>query len=327
MNTDDLLIDVINLKKTFPVKTGYFFSGKTAVLKAVDDVSFQVNRGETCALVGESGCGKTTTGRILAGLTTADSGSVKYNNEEILNLKGDNLRRMRKKIQIVFQDPLSSLNPRMSIREIIAEPLEIHRVVSKKDISEKVASCLEEVGLDSSFISRYPHQLSGGQRQRVLIARALSLSPEFLIADEPVSALDVSIQAQIINMLRDLREKLGFSCLFISHDLAVVRNFCQKAAVMYLGRIVEMGEISALFEKPLHPYTRGLLESVPDAGRFERKTAIKGDPPDPLKIPSGCSFRPRCPKAQDICAQKEPMIEEKEKGRMAACHFAGSPGE
>ncbi|MCE1247576.1 MAG: ABC transporter ATP-binding protein [Firmicutes bacterium] len=322
MTSNDTIIDVINLKKSFPVKTGYFFSGKTAILKAVDNVSFSVKKGETCALVGESGCGKTTTGRIIAGLAPADGGSVKFEGREILNLKGGELRKQRKNIQFIFQDPLSSLNPRMSIKEIVAEPLEIHKIVSKSELYDKVVSCLSEVGLDSSFAVRFPHQLSGGQRQRVLIARALSLSPSFLIADEPVSALDVSIQAQVINMLRDLREKLGFSCLFISHDLAVVRNFCQKAAVMYLGRIVEMADIQSLFDNPLHPYTKGLLESVPDVGRFERKPAIKGDPPDPLKIPSGCSFRPRCPKAEKICEEKEPVLEEKQQGRTAACHFA-----
>lgn len=320
MNNENIL-EVHSLLKTFHIKTGFVFARKHGIINAVDNVSFFVKPGETLGLVGESGCGKTTTGRIITGLISADGGSVKFRGEEILGRKGSNLRKIRRKIQIVFQDPLSSLNPRMSIFEIIAEPLEVHKIVEKSQLRDKVISCLEDVGLDKSFIDRFPHQLSGGQRQRISIARALSLSPEFLVADEPVSALDVSIQAQIINMLEDLRNKLKFSCLFISHDLAVVKNISQRTAVMYMGKIVETGVTDELFKSPLHPYTVGLIESVPDINTPGKYRIIPGDIPDPLNLPPGCPFQPRCPIAKDICKEQVPQPEDKGEGRIVACHL------
>ena len=322
LNNENIL-EVSNLLKTFQIKTGFFFAQKHGTINAVNKISFFVKPGETLGLVGESGCGKTTTGRIITGLISADGGSVKFRGEEVLGKKGAELRKLRKKIQIVFQDPLSSLNPRMSIFEIVSEPLEVHKIVDKKQLRDKVISCLEEVGLDKSFADRFPHQLSGGQRQRVSIARALSLSPEFLVADEPVSALDVSIQAQIINMLEDLRNKLKFSCLFISHDLAVVKNISQRTAVMYMGKIVEMGITQDLFKDPLHPYTIGLIQSVPDINTPGKYKIIPGDIPDPLNLPPGCPFQPRCPIAKDICKEQPPLPEDKGNGRIVACHLRG----
>ena len=315
------ILEVKNLKKSFPVQTGYIFARKHGYIKAVDDISFYIKEGETLGLVGESGCGKTTAGRIITRLLDSDSGSVKFRGEEILTKKGKSLRNLRKKIQIVFQDPLSSLNPRMSIHEIVAEPLEVHSAAKKKEIRGKVISCLEEVGLTKGFADRFPHQLSGGQRQRVSIARALALSPEFLVADEPVSALDVSIQAQIINMLEDLRNKHKFSCLFISHDLAVVKNISQRTAVMYMGKIVETGPAKELFRDPVHPYTAGLIESVPDIRKPGEFHVIPGEIPDPLNPPRGCPFEPRCPIAKKICRESPPPLEEKAVGRLAACYL------
>lgn len=320
---NDNILEVNNLLKTFHIKTGFIFAQKHGTINAVDNINFFVKQGETLGLVGESGCGKTTAGRIITGLISADGGSVKFRGEEILGKKGGDLRKIRKKIQIVFQDPLSSLNPRMSIFEIIAEPLEVHKIVEKSHLRYKVISCLEEVGLDKSFIDRFPHQLSGGQRQRVCIARALSLSPEFLVADEPVSALDVSIQAQIINMLEDLRNKLKFSCLFISHDLAVVKNITQRTAVMYMGKIVETAATAELFRDPLHPYTQGLIESVPDVNSPGKYRIIPGDIPDPLNLPKGCPFQPRCPYAKEICKEQPPIPEDRGEGRIVACHLRG----
>ncbi len=322
MNNKNVL-EVQNLLKTFYIKTGFVFAQKRGAINAVDNISFFVRSGETLGLVGESGCGKTTTGRIITGLIPADGGSVKFRGKEVLGTKGEELRKFRKNIQIIFQDPLSSLNPRMSIFEIVAEPLEVHKIVEKSQLRDKVVSCLEDVGLDKSFIDRFPHQLSGGQRQRVSIARALSLSPEFLVADEPVSALDVSIQAQIINMLEDLRNKLKFSCLFISHDLAVVKNISQRTAVMYMGKIVETGITSELFKDPLHPYTAGLINSVPDINSPGKYRIIPGDIPDPMNLPAGCLFQPRCPIAKEICKEHPPQPENKGNDRIVACHLRG----
>ncbi len=317
---NDCILRVNNLVKEFPVQTGYFFARKHGVIRAVDNVSFHIMKGETFGLVGESGCGKTTMGRIIARLIQPDSGKIIFEGNEIQNIKGESLRKLRRKIQIIFQDPLSSLNPRMSICEIVSEPLRIHNIVPKSKLKEETVKRLEEVGLNSTFLNRFPHQLSGGQRQRVLIARSLSLSPSFIVADEPVSALDVSIQAQIINMLEDLREKIGFSCLFISHDLAVVRNISRRVAVMYFGRIVEIGPTDSIFKKPLHPYTGGLLESVPDVSAKRELGVIPGEPPDPLNIPPGCPFCPRCENSTAICKKSMPPIEEKIEGRFVACH-------
>lgn len=317
---NNCILRVNNLVKEFPVRMGYFFARKHGVIRAVDNVGFHIMKGETFGLVGESGCGKTTTGRIIARLIPPDSGTIIFEGNEIQDMKGLSLRKLRRRIQIIFQDPLSSLNPRMSIYEIVSEPLRIHNIIPKSKLKEETVKRLEDVGLNSTFLNRFPHQLSGGQRQRVLIARSLSLSPSFIVADEPVSALDVSIQAQILNMLENLREKIGFSCLFISHDLAVVRNISRRVAVMYLGRIVEIGPTDSIFKKPLHPYTRGLLESVPDIRAKRKLGIIPGEPPDPLNIPSGCPFHPRCENSTAICKKSMPLIEEKIKERFVACH-------
>jgi len=317
---NDCILRVKNLMKEFPVQTGYFFAKKHGTIKAVDNVCLDVIKGETFGLVGESGCGKTTMGRIIAGLISPDSGKIIFEGKEIQDVKGESRRTLRRKIQIIFQDPLSSLNPRMSILDIVSEPLRIHNIVPKSKLKEEVIKKLEDVGLNATFLNRFPHQLSGGQRQRVLIARSLSLSPSFIVADEPVSALDVSIQAQIINMLESLREKIGFSCLFISHNLAVVRNISRRVAVMYLGRIVEIGPTGSIYRKPLHPYTKGLLESVPDITGSGKLSIIPGEPPDPLNIPPGCPFHPRCDNSLGICKESKPPLEEKSEGRFVACH-------
>lgn len=316
------LISIKNLSKTYNVSSGYIFSKKLGSIKAVNKVSFDINRGETFGLVGESGCGKTTVGRLITRLVDADEGEIIYRGENILTNKGEELRSFRRDIQMIFQDPLSSLNPRMSIYEIISEPLIIHKIVSRKQMKEKAVSLLKETGLDEGYLNRYPHQLSGGQRQRVLIARALSLSPKFLVADEPVSALDVSVQAQIINLLIELGKKREFTCLFISHDLAVVKMISQRLAVMYLGRIVETGSAGEVFNNPFHPYTKGLVESIPDVYSPSGRKTIQGEAPDPMQIPLGCPFHPRCSYAKDLCLKEPPSLEEKTSGRFAACHYA-----
>jgi oligopeptide transport system ATP-binding protein len=318
----DSILQVNNLTKNYLVKVGHFLARRQAEIRAVDDVSFDVKRGEVFGLVGESGCGKTTAGRLIARLLPADAGKVVFEGEDVFSLSGKALRALRRKIQFIFQDPLSSLNPRMSIGEIVSEPMEIHKIFPQKQLKDAVISCLEEVGLNSGFLGRFPHQLSGGQRQRVLIARALSLSPTFVVADEPVSALDVSVQAQVLNLLEEIRSRRGFSSLFISHDLAVVRNLCQRIAVMYMGNIVETGAVEDIFKNPLHPYTRGLLESAPDLGRKSAGRIIPGDIPDPLDPPPGCKFHPRCPEATANCRITTPRLEGKKPGRMVSCILA-----
>ncbi len=317
----DNILTVENLQKSFQVKVGYFFSQKVGTIRALDDVSFAVIRGETLGLVGESGCGKTTTGRIIARLIPGDGGKVNFDGGDILNREGKELQALRRRIQFIFQDPHSSLNPRMSIFQTVSEPLKIHRLVPKDQLVDAVDESLEEVGLNSSFMDRYPHQLSGGQRQRVIIARALALKPDFIVADEPVSALDVSVQAQILNLFCRLRRERGFSALFISHDLAVIRTVCQKVAVMYLGNIVETGPAQELFASPLHPYTQGLIKSAPHVGRDFSGSAISGDLPDPVNPPRGCSFHPRCSRAVDRCRVEKPAIEKIAPHRAVACHL------
>ena len=313
------LVDVRDLKQYFQISTGFF--GKRP-LKAVDGVSFTINKGETLGLVGESGCGKTTVGRSLLHLYTPTSGEVYFDGEKV---ERKTLPAFRRRAQLVFQDPYSSLNPRMTVGDIVAEPLDVHGLYAgKKERNEKINRLLSMVGLSSEQATRYAHEFSGGQRQRIGIARALASNPEFIVCDEPVSALDVSIQAQIINMLEDLQGQLGLAYLFIAHDLAVVKHISNRIAVMYLGKMVEMASSEELNRHPLHPYTISLLSAVPipdpDRSRASRRIVLSGDIPSPLNVPSGCPFRTRCSRATEICAQVNPEFKEVESGHFAACH-------
>lgn len=322
---DDLLV-VEDLVKHYPVQTGVLFRRTVGQIKAVDGVSFRVGAGETLGVVGESGCGKSTLAKVLMRLEPATSGAVRYEGEDVLTLKGAALKRMRRKVQMVFQDPYTSLNPRMTVGDIIGEPFEIHpEVAPKGDRRTKVQDLLDVVGLSPEHVNRYPHQFSGGQRQRIGIARALALRPNLIICDEPVSALDVSIQAQVMNLLGDLKAEFGLSYIFIAHDLSVVRHLSDRVAVMYLGKLAETGTDQEIYEQPSHPYTQALLSAVPvpDPRAREHKTRIplEGDVPSPADPPSGCRFRTRCWKAQDRCAQEEPQLVERH-GHLSACHFA-----
>jgi len=317
------LVEVEGLHKHFPVRGGALFAKDRPIVRAVDGIDLQVRAGETLGLVGESGCGKTTTGRVMVRLLRPSAGTVRFAGQEIQDLDGRALRPLRRNMQIIFQDPFGSLNPRMSVAEIIAEPLVIHGEGSRASRDARVAELLDRVGLAREHGARYPHEFSGGQRQRIGIARALSLDPSFLVCDEPVSALDVSIQAQIVNLLQDLQSALGLTYLFISHDLGVIRHIADRVAVMYLGRIVEIAPKRRLYDEPLHPYTRALLASIPRdrPGGAPRHAAISGDVASPLDPPAGCRFHPRCPLAQDICRRVDPMLETKRPGHRAACHL------
>ncbi len=294
-----------------------------ASVKAVDDVSLTIKQGETLGLVGESGCGKSTLGRTILRLEDPTAGQIFFHDQPILDLEPEPMRLLRKKMQIIFQDPFSSLNPRKSVSQIIGEPLLIHGMKSRSQRDQKVAEILETVGLGKEHLRRYPHQFSGGQRQRIGIARAIVLNPEFIVCDEAVSALDVSIQAQVINLLKDLQEQLKLTYLFISHDLHVVEYISDRVAVMYLGKIVEFADSKELYKDPLHPYTIALLSSspMPDPTYKRKSEPLKGDVPSPITPPSGCRFHTRCPRRQDICSQKEPEFIEHEKGHFAACFF------
>ncbi|WP_127782763.1 dipeptide ABC transporter ATP-binding protein [Rhodococcus sp. X156] len=320
------LLEVRDLVKHYPVTQGVLLKRAVGQVHAVDGVSFTLDHGETLGVVGESGCGKSTLAKVLMRLEPATAGEVLFEGEDILKLSGAGLRRMRRKVQMVFQDPYTSLNPRMTVGDIIGEPFEIHPEVAPKSSRRKaVQDLLDVVGLNPEYINRYPHQFSGGQRQRIGIARSLALKPDLIICDEPVSALDVSIQAQVMNLLGDLKHDFGLSYLFIAHDLSVVRHLSDRVAVMYLGKIAEVGTDAEIYEQASHPYTQALLSAVPvpDPAARERKTVIRlvGDPPSPVNPPSGCRFRTRCWKAQDICATEVPALVDRT-GHPSACHFA-----
>ena len=320
MSEAKTLLEVKGLKQYFDVNLGFF---RSKPLKAVDDVSFSIRKGETLGLVGESGCGKTKVGRSILHLYKPTAGQVIYDGQEI-NSK-ESLREFRKKATMVFQDPYSSLNPRMTVSDIVAEPLDVHNICAdKKQREERVLELMGYVGLNSEHASRYAHEFSGGQRQRIGIARALAVNPEFIVCDEPVSALDVSIQAQVINMFEDLQDKLGLTYLFIAHDLLVVRHISDRIAVMYLGKMVELADADEIYTHPLHPYSRSLLSAVPlpdpVKARANKRIVLNGDIPSPLNAPSGCPFRTRCPNATAKCAESMPPFEEVEKGHFVACH-------
>lgn len=316
------LLKVNNLKKHFPIHGGIL--GKTVGhVKAVNDVSFEVNEGETLGIVGESGCGKSTTGRMLVRLLEATEGSVEFNGKNLISLSPKDMRKMRRDIQMVFQDPYASLNPRHTIEKILSEPLLVHGIGNAKERKQKVKEFLEIVGLNALHAKRYPHQFSGGQRQRIGIARALMTNPQLIIADEPVSALDVSIQAQVLNLMQDLQKKFSLTYIFIAHDLGVVRHISDRIGVMYLGKIVEMSDAEELHENPLHPYTQALLSAVPvpDPDFEKEETVLEGDMPSPANPPSGCAFHTRCPFKMDICTKEEPVYREVEEGHSVACHL------
>ncbi|MET8232716.1 dipeptide ABC transporter ATP-binding protein [Micromonospora sp. NPDC005298] len=324
----ETILSVDNLVKHFPISQGVLFQRQTGAVKAVDGVSFELRRGETLGVVGESGCGKSTLARLLMRLETPTSGNATLEGRDLFKASGGELRRLRRNMQMVMQDPYTSLNPRMTVGDIIGEPFEIHPDAAPKGSKQKrVQELLDVVGLNPEHINRYPHQFSGGQRQRIGIARALALRPEIIVCDEPVSALDVSIQAQVINLLEQLQDEFGLSYIFIAHDLSVVRHIADRVAVMYLGRIVEIGTEDQIYERPTHPYTQALLSAVPvpDPEVRDQRTMIRlvGDVPSPADPPSGCHFRTRCWKAQDICATQDPqLVERAADPHPSACHFA-----
>ncbi len=317
---NDTLVEVRHLKQYFNITVGMF---KSKPLKAVDDVSFSIRRGETLGLVGESGCGKTTVGRTLLHLYKPTGGEIIYDGKPIETAA--DIHNFRKKATMVFQDPYSSLNPRMTVSDIIGEPLDIHKMYSDKAArQERILELMDQVGLNSEHAARYAHEFSGGQRQRIGIARALALNPEFIVCDEPVSALDVSIQAQVINMFDELQEKMGLTYLFIAHDILVVRHISDRIAVMYLGKMVELADAKEIYEHPLHPYTKSLMSAVPQpdpkVARANKRIVLEGDIPSPLNAPSGCPFRTRCPNATAACAEEMPEFKEVAPGHFAACH-------
>ncbi|WP_339226540.1 oligopeptide/dipeptide ABC transporter ATP-binding protein [Oceanobacillus sp. FSL K6-2867] len=313
------ILEVKNLKK-------YFDMGKGTMLQAVNDVSFHVNKGETFGLVGESGCGKSTIGRTILGLYSKTAGDVIFDNENVHTLSEKERFQFYRRMQMIFQDPYASLNPRSTVREVISEPMEVHGLYkNKKAQLERVYQLLEEVGLNRDHANRYPHEFSGGQRQRIGIARALALNPDFIIADEPISALDVSVQAQVVNLLKELQQEKGLTFLFIAHDLSMVKQFSDRIGVMYLGNMVELTESNQLYEKPLHPYTQALLSAIPipdpDIEEKRERIILKGELPSPTNPPSGCVFRTRCPMAMEVCSQVKPMWQEVEQEHYVACHL------
>lgn len=323
-NNNDVLLKVTDLKMHFPIYRGVI-QRQVGAVHAVDGVSFDVRRGETLGLVGESGCGKSTTGRTILQLYKPTAGEVFFEGTNLVSLKREEMRWMRRQMQMIFQDPYASLNPRMTVGEIVGEPLSVHNVAAGKEIQERVAHLLELVGLNPGFAGRYPHEFSGGQRQRIGVARALALQPSFIICDEPISALDVSIQAQVVNLLEELQEQFNLTYLFIAHDLSMVRHISKRVAVMYLGVIMELASRDDLYLDPLHPYTQALLSAVPipdpmaDINR--KRVILEGDVPSPVNPPSGCRFRTRCPIADKICAESRPEFREVRPGHFVACHL------
>jgi oligopeptide transport system ATP-binding protein len=320
----DVLLRVEDLAVHFPVTRGVVFKKTVAVVKAVDGLDFTITKGETLGLVGESGCGKSTTGRAILQLIPPTRGRVLIQGTDLCGLKGESLRRMRRHMHMIFQDPYASLNPRWTVSSIISEPLRVHHILPPKDRVERVKELLRLVGLSPSHINRFPHEFSGGQRQRIGVARALASDPKFIVCDEPISALDVSIQAQVVNLLEDLQDQLGLTYLFIAHDLSMVRHICDRVAVMYLGVIVELARRDELYENPLHPYTQALLTAVPipdpKKDRARRRTMLEGEIPSPLNPPAGCRFHPRCPIATEKCRTEPPAWREVAGGHWVACH-------
>ncbi len=318
------ILKVANLKMYFPIFRGVFRS-KVGEVKAVDDISFEISEGETLGLVGESGCGKSSAGRAILRLYDVTAGSIELQGQEIAGLQGDALRRLRPEMQMIFQDPQASLNPRMTVASIIAEPLDEHQNLSKNDRMGRVFELMDAVGLNRDFANRFPHEFSGGQRQRIGIARALALNPKFIVCDEPIAALDVSIQAQVVNLLEDLQEKLGLTYLFISHDLSMVRHLANRVAVMYLGKIVELAPRDLLYNDPKHPYTEALLSAVPEPDpsndQREGRIILEGDVPSPSNPPEGCNFCTRCPRVMNICREETPEFRILNDGRHVACHL------
>ncbi len=325
MTSTKVLLRVENLVKHFPIKKGVLIQKQVGAVRAVDGVSFNIFEGETLGLVGESGCGKSTTGRAILQLHRPTSGSVFYGDKDLVALKGEELRHMRRKMQMIFQDPYASLNPRMTVGEIVGEPMVIHETHKGKEVQDRVEHLLKLVGLNAAFANRYPHEFSGGQRQRIGVARALALEPSLIVCDEPISALDVSVQAQVVNLLEDLQEQLGLTYLFIAHDLSMVRHISDRVAVMYLGVIAELTTRDELYNNPLHPYTQALLSAVPIpdplAEEKRQRIILQGDVPSPINPPSGCHFRTRCPLATTICAEAKPEFREVSPGHFVACHL------
>jgi len=323
MNGDQVLVRVEDLKKYFPITRGILIQRQVGAVRAVDGVTFEVYQGETLGLVGESGCGKTTTGRTLLQLYRPTAGRVVFDGSELTAMKAEELRRLRRRMQMIFQDPYASLNPRMTIARIIGESLRTHKLASGKQQVERVQELLHLVRLNPQYINRYPHEFSGGQRQRIGVARALASNPEFIVCDEPISALDVSIQAQVVNLLEDLQDQLGLTYLFIAHDLSMVRHICDRVAVMYLGKIVEMAEKNELYDHPIHPYTQALLSAVPvpdpPVERKRRRIILEGDVPSPADPPPGCHFSTRCPVAREACFHEEPVWQDTGGGHFVAC--------
>jgi oligopeptide transport system ATP-binding protein len=324
-NNNETLLHVEDLVMHFPIYRGVF-QRQVGAVRAVDGISFDVKRGETLGLVGESGCGKSTTGRTILQLYKPTAGTVTFDGTDLVTLKGEKMRQMRRKMQMIFQDPYASLNPRMTVAQLVGEPLMVHSVATGAEINERVQHLLELVNLNPAFATRYPHEFSGGQRQRIGVARALALQPSFIICDEPISALDVSIQAQVVNLLEELQQQFNLTYLFIAHDLSMVKHISDRVAVMYLGVIVELADRDELYAKPLHPYTQALLSAVPipdpvaDAKR--KRTILVGDVPSPVNPPSGCRFRTRCPIAEPVCAETRPEFREIRPGHFVACFFA-----
>jgi oligopeptide transport system ATP-binding protein len=320
----EALLTVRDLKMHFPITKGIIFQKQVGAIKAVDGINFDLYRGETLGLVGESGCGKSTTGRAILQLYKPTGGEVIFEGKDLVEIKGEDLRKMRRRMQMIFQDPYASLNPRMTVGSIVGEPLEVHNIgANKKERLERVQELLKIVNLNPYFINRYPHEFSGGQRQRIGIARALAVNPSFIVCDEPISALDVSIQAQIINLLEDLQDEFKLTYLFIAHDLSVVRHISDRIAVMYLGKIVELAERDELYETPMHPYTQALLSAVPIPDPVienqRKRVILEGDVPSPANPPKGCHFSTRCPRVMDICRQEEPPFKDYGGGHFAAC--------